>query len=74
MSAWYFLSSGLLQIVFTKYISTKILIFMLISISSKSWGAALCGYGGRMFDTAVPEVYHEAAGSYMQAGWRQSNV
>jgi hypothetical protein len=53
MSAWDFLSSGLLQIVFTKNISTKILILILISISSKSWGAALCGYGGRMSDTAV---------------------
>jgi hypothetical protein len=40
------------KIVFTKNISTKILILILISIRSKSWGDALCGYGGRMFDTA----------------------
>jgi hypothetical protein len=39
---------GCWKIVFTKNISTKMLISILISISSKSWGAALCGYGGRM--------------------------
>jgi hypothetical protein len=37
--------------VFTKNICTKMLISILISISSKSWGAALCGCGG-------PHVWH----------------
>jgi hypothetical protein len=38
--------------IYYENIYNKILILILISISSKSWGAALCGYWGRMFDTA----------------------
>jgi hypothetical protein len=51
------------KIVFTKNISTKIVILIVTSISSKSWGAALCGYGGRMFDTAaLDSLFHYRLG------------